>query len=376
MDLSCLKGNSLNTVVYRGFAKAKDLAKISEPDIFDQTNNPFGTQRDLKDWHARQAHAYGAGNIERGTKQRIWPEILLNVRDPKVVNVGKPDSNGFVKITVLEDKIKNRKGVNPQISRVDGNHRLFYAAGYREGKKEPILEPLDVIIPFSLTVGLDRTEEAALFGDINGNALKMNTSHLDHLRYRIVGEEAIKREELPLWIAEDLVKNPDSPFCDSVFLGGKRTKGKIYPITLNTLKEGISTLLRLSVELSKDEIPFESKSKAIENFWRAVKNTFLNEWSSLLKKSKSNLLLSYFAYLAWSKLGAIIIDQSIRKTNPTIDEMQQQLIGIKNNINWAKDGTFSGYGGKGGGDKAFAQMKNLLPVEYKLEEVLKKLRER
>jgi len=135
MDLLCLKGTSVNTTVYRGFAKAKDLAKISEPDIFDQSDNPLGTQRDLKSWHARQAHAYGAGNIKRQTKQRIWPEILLNVRDPKVVKVGHPDSNGLVKIAILENKIKDRKGINPQISRVDGNHRLFYAGDIKMKKR-------------------------------------------------------------------------------------------------------------------------------------------------------------------------------------------------------------------------------------------------
>jgi hypothetical protein len=161
-----MKGQSLNTVVYRVFAKAQDLARISEPDVFDQVNNPQGTQRDLKDWHARQAHAYGAGKIRRQTSQRIWPEILLNVRDTNVVKVGVPDSNGLVEIEVLEGKVQKRNCVDPQISRVDANHRLFFATGYSDKKKKLKLDPLDSIIPFSVTVNLDRKEEAALFGDI------------------------------------------------------------------------------------------------------------------------------------------------------------------------------------------------------------------
>jgi hypothetical protein len=269
----------------------------------------------------------------------------------------------------LEGKLENRNGVNPQISRVDGNHRLFYSCGYSEKKVK--LVPIEASIPFSLTVGLDRREEAALFGDINGTAVKMNTSHLDHLKYRIIGEEAIREEELPLWIAEDLTKDPDSPFYDSIFLGGKKSKGKAYFLSLNTFKDGIDSLMRSSHELSKSEIPFELKSKAIKNFWRAVKNTFLTEWDS----PKSNLLLSYFAYYGWSKLGAMVIDRSIRRENPTVDEMQQQLIGIKNHINWANSGPFKGYGGKGGGDKVFKEMKKWLPVEYALEKALQKLKE-
>jgi len=371
MKLICLKGESLNTIVYRGYAKASDLARISEPDVFDQTANPEGTQRDLKPWHAREAHAYADGAVERQTKYRIWPEILLNARDPSVVVTSKPDSNNLVKIKVLTEKIIKKNGVDPQISRVDGNHRLFYAAGYSDKTRKTKLKPLDVFVPFAMTIGLPRKEEAALFGDINSNAVKMNTSHLDHLRYRIVGEETIKKEELPLWIAEDLASDSESPFFDSVFLGGKRTPGKIYLISLDTLKVGVQTLLRESQELVKSEIPFDLKSKAIKNFWRAIKNTFLNEWN----KPKTNMLLSYFAYLALSKLGAIVIDRSIRKVNPTIDEMQAQLLGVKNNINWAKDGTFKGFGGKGGADRAFEEMEKWLPLEYKLEEALKKLRE-
>jgi hypothetical protein len=130
-----MKGQNLNTVVYRGFAKAKDLAGISEPDIFDQVNNPQGTQRDLKDWHARQAHAYGSGKIRRQTNHRIWPEVLLNVRDMEVIKVGDPNANNLVEIEFFEDKIQKRNGVDPQISRVDGNHRLFYASGYSDKKR-------------------------------------------------------------------------------------------------------------------------------------------------------------------------------------------------------------------------------------------------
>jgi DGQHR domain-containing protein len=371
MKLLCIKGMSLNTEVFRGFAKASDIAMISEPDVFDQKGNPDGTQRDLKPWHARQAHAYGAGTIERETKQRIWPEVLLNVRETKVVDVGEPDKNGLVQIVVHEERIENKRGVDPQISRVDGNHRLFYAAGHVDKEGKTKISPIDVTIPFSLTIGLNRKEEAALFGDINGNSVKMNTSHLDHLKYRVIGEDAIKKKELPLWIAEDVIKDADSPFYDSVYLGGKKEKGKVYLISLNTFKEGIATLLHESQELQKDEIPFELKSKAIRNFWRAVKNTFLKEWTD----PKSNLLLSYFAYHAWSKLGALVIDRSIRKMEPTIDEMQDQLVGIKENINWANDGDFEGLGGKGGGDKAFEEMRKWLPVEYKMEKALKKLRE-
>jgi hypothetical protein len=137
----------------------------------------------------------------------------------------------------------------------------------------------------------------------------------------------------------------------------------------------MALLLNRSQELPKEEIPFELKSKAVKNYWRAVKNTYLEEWSELLKKPKANLLLSYFGYLALSRLGSDIIDRSIRHVSPTIDFMQEQMVGVKGNIKWSKDGIFKGYGGKGGADTAYEEMRKWLPIDYKLEEVLRKLRE-
>jgi len=368
LKLITLIGTSLNTTVYRGYAKARDLAKISEPDIFDQDKNPLGTQRELKPWHARDAHAYAAGNIERETTYRLWPEVILNVRDKKVAKVGRPNANNLVTIEVFEHKIRKQGGISPQISRVDGNHRLFWAEGLvSRGKVK--LEPLDEFLPFCMTIGLSTKEEAALFRDINATQVKMNTSHLDHLSYRLKGEEIVKREETALWIAEELATDEDSPFSGKIYLGGRKTKGSVYLLSLRTFKEGISVALRESQELGSEEIPYQSKYKAIRNFWRAVRNTFLTEWND----PKSHLLLSYFAYFAWSKMAALVIDRCVRKENPTIDEMQNQLLGIKRNVDWRNEGTFKGFGGKGGGDKAFEMMKRYLPKEYKVEAVIKKL---
>lgn len=369
MKLISLVGKSLNATIYRGYAKASDLAKISEPDVFDQVTNPKGTQRDLKPWHARQAHAYALGNVIRETKLRLWPEIILNVRDKSVVTVGKA-KNGLVEITIHEGKLESRNGVDPQISRVDGNHRLYWAGGLIEKNKEK-LKPIDVEIPFCMAIGLDRKEEAALFRDINANQVKMNTSHLDHLSYVLSDKEKLKTEELALWMAMELYQNTESPFYGRIHLGGKRQKGVKYILSLRTFKEGIKTLLKESTELSPEKVPFELQARAISRYWNAVKLTFLPEWEDY----RSNILLSYFAYFAWSRLGAVVIDASFRKTDPTIEGMRKQLEGIRKNVDWSKDGTFKGYGGKGGGNMAFQILKKYLPVEYELEESLKKLKE-
>lgn len=370
MDLFCLAGKSLNTKVYRGFALASDIGRISEADVFDQNANPEGTQRDLKPWHAREAHAYALGNVKRETEHRLWPEIILNVRDENVVTV-QETKNELAKIVVHEEKIEKRNGINPQISRVDGNHRLFWAQGLVE-KQVAKLKPIDVDVPFCLTIGLSRKEEAALFRDINVNQVKMNTSHLDHLSYVLAEREKLKTSESALWMSMELHQNHESPFYNRIDLGGKKTKGVKYIFSLRTFREGIEILLKDSTELSSDKVPFEDQARALSNYWNAVKSVFPDEWAN----PSTNVLLFYFSYFALSKLGAIVIDTSFRKTDPSIEGMRTQILGLKANIDWTKDGTFKGYGGKGGGSRAFQIVKKYLPVEYELEKSLKKLRSR
>ena len=48
----------MGATVYRGHARLSDLARISKADIYDQVNNPLGTQRDLSLKHAKDAYEY------------------------------------------------------------------------------------------------------------------------------------------------------------------------------------------------------------------------------------------------------------------------------------------------------------------------------
>src|SRR5438477_13046187 len=53
-----IRGRVLGINVYRGFARVCDLADLSVADVYDQKDNPIGTQRDLNAAHARDAHEY------------------------------------------------------------------------------------------------------------------------------------------------------------------------------------------------------------------------------------------------------------------------------------------------------------------------------
>ena len=87
MRLIVLRGMNLNTETYRGYAHIADLARVSAPDPFNQDTNPNGLQRDLSEKHSRDAYRYADGAEKVPEHKRAWAEVLLNVRDPSVVNL-------------------------------------------------------------------------------------------------------------------------------------------------------------------------------------------------------------------------------------------------------------------------------------------------
>src|SRR6267378_1300185 len=107
-----IRGMCLGHRSYRGFAPLRDLALISKADIFDQESNPLGTQRNLSKQHARKAYQYVS---ER--EKAFYPELIFNIRDASYVE--------FIK-----DPTKAKSIV---VSRMDGNHRLWYADGQERG---------------------------------------------------------------------------------------------------------------------------------------------------------------------------------------------------------------------------------------------------
>src|SRR5947208_867701 len=119
-----VRGRVLGVNVYRGFARLSDLAELSVADVYDQQENPSGTQRDLSIPHARDAHGY-VKTHELG----FWPEVFLCARLRSAITF-TPISDEHPDIGCLEfhlDRIRKAKSV--AISRVDGNHRLHFVDG-------------------------------------------------------------------------------------------------------------------------------------------------------------------------------------------------------------------------------------------------------
>lgn len=169
-------GQSLNLWTMRGYARLDELALISIADVANDLNNQSAPQRSPDKKHATEAMNYALGAIEGedASLTRFFPEVILNVRDLDVVRFS--DSKGQVLdfnstngasietdlavIEIITSKI-DRDMKKPQISVVDGNHRLYNAL---EIKKEDPEQEFPVV-SYALLVGLTEMQEAILFKD-------------------------------------------------------------------------------------------------------------------------------------------------------------------------------------------------------------------
>src|SRR6266516_32572 len=298
------EAKNLDTVCFRGAAPLAHLALASQADVFDQVTNPSGLQRDLSPKHASDAYDYARRSPDPAFP-RAFPEIVLNVRD------------------------KKRDG-KVCVSRVDGNHRLFYAAG--DDRREPLM----AFTPFQIHVGLTREQERSLFVDINANQKGMNTSHLAIMRARLTPEEEEIKNHPDRWIAQRLADEVDSPWHGLVHLGGSkagsRTQGLTRPVNFASLQAGVGRTLTKS-QYIHDLTDAEAQYLVVRNFWEAVKRTFAEEWA----RPKDFLLLKNIGVMSMSILGGTIVDRCMARGTVSVDEMARYLRQTKTTFDWGKD---------------------------------------
>ena len=228
----CLSGKNLNLLVLRGFAPLDVLAEISSPDVYDQVDNQNGTQHALKAKHTEECFNYAIGSITIAPEDepRVFPEIILNARDMGVVEIydtNDPgelfDLNSFsdegelsgptVGVRILASELEFPKpDKSPQISRVDGNHRLHETDDVLDewwrSEEDGNLDKEFPVVPFTLMLALDDLQEARLFRDINGEHVGMESAHLDQLVYRVSDKDTMKFDSKlrPLWLAHQLTE--------------------------------------------------------------------------------------------------------------------------------------------------------------------------
>lgn len=389
---NCLLGGNLNLGVIRGFARLDVLADISAADVYDQVTNPFGTQRDLQVQHAKDATEYALEAVSKDAESspRAFPEIILNARDKNVISVfaddsaevmvdsaeGLPGDPTVVRVVVNSRSLDWPKADRePQISRLDGNHRLSQIPALED--RDPDVEfPL---VPFALFIGLTADQERALFRDINANQRKMETAHLDTILYRLSKENLLLSPGgRALWLAEELIK-PGEVFAEKVFTGGskvgtKKAQGYVPPIKISTLKAAIQTTLREAARLEANSFPTALVAEAaqggpdsqpykkletnayvvkelLSRYWTAVSESYPEAW-----QDRSNyILLQAIGLSAFSQLGAHVIQELVDDKKYEQQDFSIVLSQIATKVPLDKD-RFMGLAGLSGAKQVFIRL--------------------
>jgi len=298
-----LQGKNLNLVCIRGFANLGLLAKFSSADVMSQVENPLGTQRPLNQKHADEVSDYGLGSLHEDPDldPRAFPEIMLNARDLDVVYISQLDEGEYKGI---DDYVYDQWGTTstlvqididkfvypprqyaPQISRIDGNHRLSVATRLLESGYE--LEHFPVV-PYSMFLGLTEEQERKLFVDINGKIKKMapgtvktftgtNNRHRD--------PRTFSQPELQNWIAHKMSAS-GGVFDGMVNMGGSLSGyanedfGKRPPITINVVEAAVKHFYaggRQFVDYQNDpQFVFQT----ISTYFNLMKAYFPDEWAN------------------------------------------------------------------------------------------------
>jgi DGQHR domain-containing protein len=374
----CLAGRDLNMLVLRGYAPLDVLAAISAPDTYDYHDNPHGTQRELKPKHAKQCFEYAIESLSADAAEspHFFPEVLLNVRDASVCEVYSADdpetqvalsstSNGedhegkLFKVLIRLDALKIPKPkYKPQVSRVDGNHRLHQTDQVLETFRvgESSVDDDFPVVPFSLLISVDADPEAVLFRDVNGRQEKMDTTHLENLEGRIVPEEELKRTDRPRWISRKLV-DEGRAFHRKVFMGGgkegaiREGGGKLPPIKLNALKSYVKTQLDAAPTVSANlrEKP-EAVLQLVDNYWHAVARSFPEAWED----RKDYILLQAIGMNAFARLGGKFMEDALEDEKGQVDYFMKKMKPIADRIDLAKqEEAWSGLAGLAGGAKVY-----------------------
>ena len=335
VQLPAQKSKNLDTICFRGSAPLAQLALISQPDIFDQVANPEGLQRDLSPKHASEAYEYVHKGRIKGFP-RAFPEVVLNVRDKSILRQEDNDT-GSVSLSFSVSDMKEGK---IYVSRVDGNHRLFFAAG--DERRDPLLAE----VPFQLHVGLSREQERSLFVDINSNQKGLSSSHLAVMQNRLSPEEVEIRDHLDRWIASKLSKDPLSPWHGLIHEGGSkkgtRQQGLTRLVNFASIQGGLTKMLSKS-QYIHDLGDAELQYIVIRNYWQAVKSVFAAEWAT----PKKSLLLKNVGVWSLSILGATIIDRCMPLHQVDKEHFARYLSQARARFDWNSDAT---------GDRAISGM--------------------
>jgi DGQHR domain-containing protein len=331
-----VQGMCLGYKAYRGFAPLNQLASVSRADIFDQGTNRLGTQRNLNRPHARKAYQYVST-----TDRAFFPEIILNIRDSSFAcfnPCGAGELSKFGHLEFLKDPTAGNAII---VSRLDGNHRLWFADGHDE-----TMDPIERPVSFCILELAKLEEELEIFRAINDNQMGMNTSHLQNITARLLGAKALKLNDPALYIVKKLQEDKASPFHKKIHEGGVVRRGAtLSGLTVANLKNAIKDMLSRSAKLT--QFPdADAQYQIIKNFWAAVKKWLPDAW----KHPNDYIIFKGVGLYAITYLGIDIIDRCLVKGKFSSDDILSYLKKLPQPEVLTSKGGIA-YAGRSGGKK-------------------------
>ncbi|MGB3480331.1 MAG: DGQHR domain-containing protein [bacterium] len=362
-SLYAIASKCFGIISYRGYAPLSVLSRISMADEYDQVDNPAGTQRELNKRHAKDVYEYAKNS--RNSKA-LWPEIILNIRKKDAVKIqskGKskgPKSSGIdmVKIQLVWGKIdeyKNSKEI--AISRVDGNHRLYYAGGEINDKQFPRLS--DIQSPFCIMWDISKADELRIFRDVNFEQKHLNTSHLYRIQTQTLTPDELWTDNKGLWLTNRLSQDTKSPFYTLVHKGGRKKRGQVYLIKQKSLLYAINKLLQKfpdhEVITDRDKLLL-----AIINYFNAIKSIWPKEW----KDTKKYRLMSGTGLIAFGIVGGRLMSLLFHASGKLREEdFKKKLIQLRRRKSdfWRRDSPhLEGRTGRPGAEKIAEDIMELI----------------
>jgi len=340
-QFSVIQGECLGFKAYRGFAPLSTLAAVSKPDIFDQAKNPLGTQRNLNRQHARKAYQYVSD-----TENAFYPEIILNIRDSSFVEFQAVPAAGhanFGTLRFLKDPTTVKFIV---VSRLDGNHRLWFADGHEKG-----MEAVEIPASFCFLELSELKQELEIFRAINDNQMGMNTSHLQNITARLLGEKLLKIQKPALYIAKKLQDDKSSPFYKKIHEGGATRRGAtLSGLTVANLENAIKDMLSRSAKLP--QFPdADAQYRVVRNYWSAVKKLLPEAW----KRPTDYLIFKGVGLYAMTYLGIEIIDRCLLKGKFTPSDILVYLKKLPESDLFSAKGS-TPYAGRAGAKKIAGEL--------------------
>ncbi len=197
MKLKGLLGNSLNgQLCLRGFAKIKDLARVSKADYTYQ-RNPID-RSDISDFLEKQAYLFFPEVIlGYKVKTKGMSSAIHLIQEGK--NAKSEDGTFSVKKVMADGEMEKiviieiDETINPKpFSRIDGNHRLLAA----ENSTNPKVE--NMVAPYCLLLGENMTEfdkaTKVFFYNINTKTIPLTSE--ENLRVMIDDDKNFSNDEL------------------------------------------------------------------------------------------------------------------------------------------------------------------------------------